>query len=181
MIMRARCTILLCLVTLVPGVARAQSLAVGALGMRGEGPVTSQAVGLELALNLPLGLAVVGEASRWGAAMGSDCNTALPDEYACDADGWALLGGLRLSVPLLLASLDPYIQGQRGWFAPTPIPPREDRPLATALELGIRLGLGPISAGVGARRVWVGDHEYEEVFDRDHRYTMLVARLWFGL
>lgn len=35
-----------------------------------------------------------------------------------------------------------------------------------------------------ARRVWIADHEYEEVFDEDDRYTMLmvlVARPTFGL
>lgn len=179
--MRTSIAVLLCLAMLVPGPARAQSLTVGALGMRGNGPVSSQAMGLELALNLPLGVAVVGEASNWSRVSGSVCKSSIPDGYACHADGWAALAGLRLSVPLLLASLDPYIQGQRGWFAPTPIPPREGRPSASALEVGIRLGLGPLSAGVGARRVWVDDHEYEKAFDEHHRYTMLVARLAFGL
>lgn len=179
--MRTVIAVLLCLATLAPGLARAQSLAVGVLGMRGNGPATSQVVGVELALNLPLGLAIVGEASKWGRVSGTVCNSSVPDSYAYNADGWAALGGLRLSVPLLLASLDPYIQGQRGWFAPTPIPPRDERPTASALEVGIRVGLGPLSAGVGARRVWVDDRKYEEAFDEHHRYTMLVARLAFGL
>ena len=156
----------------------AQSVGVGLIGGWGHGPVTSRALGIDVGVALPLSFEAVGEATTWATAPGGDCPQSIPGSYACGVDGWSFTAGARWAPARIGRAFFPYVQALGGRFARSPVPPREDRPTALALQVGFDLTTGgTFSFGVGLRRMWVDDDGYARAFGEAMTYTMLMAHI----
>lgn len=75
-------------------------LSAGTFAGIGSGPSASAVWGVEGMIPLTQVLAARGEFSLWNSGVGVGCGQSWPDSYACSVSGWAVLAGLRASLPL---------------------------------------------------------------------------------
>ncbi|MGD2069994.1 MAG: hypothetical protein PVI57_15080 [Gemmatimonadota bacterium] len=178
--MRAGATLAgLLLVALSAGhVAGQADVAVEGLYGRADGPVSTEILGVGGRLGVPLGVSLAAELSRWLASSGADCPDSSPESLRCDVGGWLGLLGLRVGIPVAWP-VQPYLGGMFGRSLGKWTPGFDDSPSSWGLELGLRLGFGPIEGSASFRHQSVEDLGYEATFGDTPSYESLLFRVGY--
>lgn len=179
--MRAGATLAgLLLVTLSADPAAGQAdVAAEALYGRADGPVGTAILGVGARLGVPFGVSLVAEVSRWKAASGADCPDSSPESLKCDVGGWLGLLGLRVGIPVEWP-VQPYLGGMFGRSLGEWTPGYDDSPSSWGLEVGLRLGFGPLEGSAAFRHQSVEDLGYEATFGDTPAYETFLLRFGYA-
>jgi hypothetical protein len=152
-------------------------MSAGAFGGIGSGPSSSAVLGVEGMIPIWRRVAVRGEFSSWHSGVGVDCVQSWPESYACSVGGWALLGGLRASLPLN-QRMTPFVDLAGGRFS---------RDRVAAASYGSAVISGSVGISVQLSRVLAArlsgavlrplDEDYEELMGEHLGYSMAVLGL----